>query len=202
MGLGDTGAVPRMVRHTTQAGPAILVKTEDGGGRHPARYQAAERHRPRHRQLVLRSSFIVTSSSFIVTSMMPAMAGQRGHALCVLAMGRTEFLACGGHTRTCHVSAFGRGVRHRFLHKRIAPVSWSVDILLAPFHGWSRLPFGESRPASPDVYSFALAHPGWLHSHSSVVRSFAPSQAGEQYFSPWGGMHLQGVCAHFLSDIG
>src|ERR1035437_5670303 len=53
----------------------------------------------------------------LITADMAAVARQGRHKICVLAVGRAKLLACGGHTVTCHMSAFDRCVRHRILLK-------------------------------------------------------------------------------------
>src|ERR1035441_3790794 len=55
------------------------------------------------------------NSSFRVTALMPAMAAEGGHPLCVLAMRGAVLLPRGSHTIAGHVSAFGRCSRHKVL---------------------------------------------------------------------------------------
>ena len=72
-------------------------------------------------------------SSLVVAPMMPAMTCQRRHALGILAVGRAKLLARGSHTRTCHVSAFGRCCLHRILLKVLqASASRSAHFTRSP----------------------------------------------------------------------
>jgi hypothetical protein len=51
--------------------------------------------------------------------MVPAVAAQGGHCFRVLAVGGAVLLPCWGHTRTSHMRAFGRCIRHGLLLKAI-----------------------------------------------------------------------------------
>jgi hypothetical protein len=99
-------------------------RSRDRGRLQPAGSQATKTCPARRRQLT-------QPSCLVVAAMMAAMASQGGHTLRVLAVSRTEFLPCGCHTRTRHVGAFCRCIRHAILLKSAAaPASRSAHILL------------------------------------------------------------------------
>lgn len=56
--------------------------------------------------------YLADQSSVFVTAMMATVTGERGHSLGVLTVSRAVFLSRRSHTRTCHMRAFRRCIRH------------------------------------------------------------------------------------------
>ena len=56
--------------------------------------------------------YLADQSSVFVTAMMATVTGESGHSLGVLTVSRAVFLSRRSHTRTCHMRAFRRCIRH------------------------------------------------------------------------------------------
>jgi hypothetical protein len=94
------------------------------------------------------------TSSFRVTPLMPAMAAEGGHPLCVLAMRGAVLLPRGSHTIAGHVSAFGRCRRHKVLLQVVQlRCSRSTEHLTRSLEALAQQnSVGRNRAGSPPVF--------------------------------------------------
>jgi len=94
---------------------ACAARMADRCGPPSARFETTECGRARRRQFL-------KTLRLLIAAAVTAMAGQRHHALGVLAVDRTEFFPCGCDALTCHVGAFGGCGRHGSSSSVSAPV--------------------------------------------------------------------------------